>query len=134
MSEYRRWRIEGGTYFFTVVTHSRAPLFAHGNARTLLGATFRECQRKWPFTTNAIVLLPDHLHAIWTLPPGDANYPRRWAWIKKEFTKGWLMQSGVEQRVSQARRDRGDRGIWQPRYWEHTILDENDFERHFDYL
>jgi putative transposase len=134
LSDYRRWRVEGGMFFFTVVTHSRAPLFSDPAARTLLGEKFRECQEQWPFEVNAIVLLPDHLHAIWSLPPGDSNYPSRWAWIKKEFTKAWLALGGAEQPVSEARQERGDRGIWQPRYWEHTIDDEHDFERHFDYI
>jgi len=100
MSDYRRWRVEGGTYFFTLVAHGRVPLFADPTARTILGDKFRECQRKWPFEINAIVLLPEHLHAIWTLPSGDANYSRRWAWIKKEFTKDWLALGGSEQKIS----------------------------------
>lgn len=94
----------------------------------------RECQKEWPFEINAIVLLPEHLHAIWTLPPGDDEYPKRWAWIKKEFTKEWLAQGGIEQPVSAQRQERGDRGVWQPRYWEHTLKDEHDFDRHFDYI
>ncbi len=134
MSDYRRWRVEGGTYFFTVVAHSRAPLFADALAREILGDKLRLCQSEWPFEINAIVLLPEHLHAIWTLPSGDANYERRWAWIKKEFTKEWLARGGREQPVSFARRKRGDRGVWQPRYWEHTIDNEHDFDRHFDYI
>jgi putative transposase len=134
MANYRRWHVEGGTYFFTLVTCKRAPLFANEAARTILGAKLRECKEKWPFEVNALVLLPDHLHAIWTLPPRDSRYPRRWAWIKKEFTKQWLAVGGQEQAIGQARRERGDRGIWQPRYWEHTIDDEHDFDRHFDYI
>jgi len=134
MSDYRRWRVEGGTYFFTLVTHSRAPLFANETARTILGEKIRECQDAWPFEVNAIVLLSEHLHAMWTLPSGDANYSRRWAWIKKEFTKAWLANGGVEQRISEYRRQRGDHGVWQPRYWEHTIDNEHDFDRHFDYI
>lgn len=66
-------------------------------------------------------------------PAGDDKYPMRWGWIKKEFTKDWLASGGIEQPVSPARRERGDRGIWQPRYWEHTIENEHDFDRHFDY-
>jgi putative transposase len=123
MSDYRRWRVEGGTYFFTLVAHSRAPIFADPTARTILGDKFRECQRKWPFEINAIVLLPEHLHAIWTLPSGDA-----------EFTKGWLDLGGAEQAISLARQERRDHGVWQPRFWEHTIADEHDFDRHFDYV
>ncbi len=133
MADYRRWYVPGGTYFFTVVAHNRYPLFADPFARELLAAKIRECQKEWPFTINAIVSLPEHLHAMWTLPPGDAKYPMRWGWIKKEFTKAWLAAGGIEQPVSEARRKRGDRGIWQFRYWEHTIEDEDDYDRHFDY-
>lgn len=134
MSDYRRWRAEGGTFFFTLVAHSRAPLFAEPTARALLGEKFRACKAQWPFEINAIVLLPEHLHAIWTLPSGDANYSQRWAWIKKEFTKEWIAVGGREQPVSAARQERGDHGIWQPRFWEHTIADEDEFDRHFDYI
>lgn len=68
------------------------------------------------------------------MPRGDDAYHKRWGWIKKEFTKAWLDVGGAEEPVSDARRARRDRGVWQPRYWEHTIADEDDFERHFDYL
>jgi putative transposase len=134
MAKYRRWRIGGGTYFFTLVLQARRPLFANPIACRILGEKFRECQKDRPFEINAIVLLPEHLHTIWTLPPGDDNYPQRWAWIKKEFTKQWLAAGGSELTISEARKRRGDRGIWQPRYWEHSIADEHDFDRHFDYV
>jgi len=134
MSNYRRWRVEGGTFFFTVVVQGRAPLFADRKARDLLGETIRACQQKWPFETNAIILLPEHLHTIWTLPRGDSRYSRRWGWIKKEFTKGWLALGGMEPPISRARRKRREHGIWQRRFWEHTIEDEHDFDRHFDYI
>ncbi len=81
-----------------------------------------------------MVLAPDHLHTIWTLQPDDADYSRCWGWIKKEFTKEWLLLGGVEQAVTVGRRRERRRGIWQPRFWEHTIRDANDFERHFDYI
>jgi putative transposase len=134
MADYRRARVEGGTYFFTLVAHSRARLFGNDLARRLLGDKLRECQSERPFQINAIVLLPEHLHAIWTLPSGDADYAGRWARIKKEFTQAWLAAGGAEQPVSTARQARGDRGVWQPRYWEHLIDDEQDFERHVDYI
>ena len=134
MADYRRYFVPGGTFFFTVVTFDRVELFANQLARKILGDKMRECHKQWPFEVNAIVLLPEHLHTIWTLPRGDASYPRRWGWIKKEFTKDWIAAGGVEQHVSTARRERRERGIWQRRYWEHTIRDEHDFERHFDYV
>jgi putative transposase len=84
LSEYRRAKVEGGTYFFTHVAHGRARLFDGDFARRLLGEKLRACQAERPFQINAIVLLPEHLHAIWTLPSGDADYSGHWAWIKKE--------------------------------------------------
>jgi putative transposase len=83
MSDYRRWFVAGGSFFFTVVVNRRRRLFSDGRAVGLLGNVMRECREMWPFTVNAIVLLPDHLHTIWTLPPGEAEYPKRWGWIKR---------------------------------------------------
>ena len=134
MPNYRRARVPGGCFFFTQVTDRRAPLFHDAAARTLLGSVFRRCRARWPFAVTAIVLLPDHLHAIWTLPPGDGDFSTRWAWLKKEFTKAWLAVGGAEQAISPGRRRERLRGVWQPRFWEHTIRDEDDFEQHFDYV
>jgi putative transposase len=134
MPNFRRWFVPGGTYFFTWVTDGRAPFLCEAAARLLLRQCLLDCQQQWPFTIDAIVLLPDHLHSLWTLPPGDDCYPKRIAWIKKEFTKAWLRQGGPEQQVSADRRRDGRRGVWQPKYWEHTIRDEDDFENHLNYL
>ena len=134
MADYRRYFVPGGTYFFTVVTEGRTPLFRNAIARGILGDVIRDCQQRWPFEINAIVLLPEHLHAIWSLPPSDAAYPRRWGWIKKEFTKALLASGGDEQPTTVSRRQRNERGIWQRRYWEHQIRDETDLERHVDYI
>jgi putative transposase len=92
------------------------------------------CRQRWPFRIEAMVLLPDHLHANWSLPRGDTNYPTRWAWIKKEFTKTWLAGGGREHPTSASRRENRRRGVWQRRYWEHTVQDDLDFERHCDYI
>jgi putative transposase len=134
MADYRRWFAPGGTFFFTVVTRGRAQWLCSPPARQILSACLREAKASWPFHIDAIVLLPDHLHAIWSLPPGDDAYSARWAWVKKEFTKRWLAAGGKERAISEKRRRRGDRGVWQPRFWEHTIEDEHDFDRHFDYI
>lgn len=134
MPNWKRAHVPGGAYFFTAVTEQRRPLFASAAARQLLGEVIRECQRMWPFEVRAIVLLPDHLHAIWVLPPGDAGYSRRWAWIKRQFTKRWLAAGGQEANTTAGRRRDGRRGVWQPKFWEHTLEDEEDFERHFDYI
>ena len=134
MPQYRRSDIPGGTYFFTVVTHRRRPLFHEKPNRDLLGNVIRDCQAKWPFEINAIVLLPDHLHTLWTLPPGDSNYSARWNIIKKFFTKGFLASGGPDRTVSAGKLHEGRKGVWQRRFWEHAIQDEDDFQTYFDYI
>ena len=134
MPNWRRAVVPGGTFFFTVVTDQRRPIFSSANARTILGNVIRECQRTHPFEVRAIVLLPDHLHAIWCMPRGDSNYSGRWQWIKTQFTQRWLAAGGSECKVSQGRKNDGRRGVWQPKFWEHTIEEEDDFESHFDYI
>jgi len=134
MPDYRRYFVAGGSYFFTVVTDRRRPFLCEPLARTLLRAALRECLARWPFRLDAIVLLPDHFHAIWTLPASDASYSRRLGWLKKEFTKRWLARGGKDRRVSPSRSRRGNHGVWQRRFWEHSIRDEQDFERHLDYI
>jgi putative transposase len=134
MSDYRRYFVPGGTYFFTVVTEQRMRLFEHASARRLLGNVMRECFRRYPLDIIAIVLMPDHLHVLWTLPNGDDNYSLRWRWIKREFTRAWLELGGAEQSLGDSRLHERRRGVWQRRFWEHTILDETDLEAHFDYI
>lgn len=97
MSEYRRYLVPGATYFFTAVTDHRAKLFSADAARRCLGSVFRQCRCRHPFEVIAIVLLPDHLHTIWSLPAGDDDYSLRWRWINREFTRAWLLSGGREQ-------------------------------------
>ena len=134
MPNYRRYFVPGGSYFFTLVVDRRRRLFDDSDAVRLLGDVLRQTVIKWPMTVNAMVLLPDHLHAIWSLPPGDSEYSKRWGWAKKEFTQQWLAAGGSDHPVSAGRKRTRRRGIWQPRFWEHTLRDEEDFERHFDYI
>jgi putative transposase len=134
MSDYRRYFVPGGTYFFTAVTARRAPLFAKRAARRLLGRVMRECFKKHPLKVIAIVVLPDHLHTLWALPPGDDRYSLRWSWIKGNFTRQWLRPEGRSRRPQPNRTDEGRRSVWQRRFWEHTIRDEDDLEAHFDYI
>jgi putative transposase len=134
MTDYRRWRVAGGTYFFTVVTHARQPLLTSDLARRLLRDAFRVVRLRRPFDVVAIVLLPDHLHAIWTLPPGDFDYATRWQLIKRRFTKSYLSAGGVEASQLASRDSKGERGVWQRRYFEHTCDDEADLKRCADYL
>jgi len=81
-----------------------------------------------------MVLLPDHLHALWALPPGDYSYSERWRWIKREFTRAWLASGHAERSLPMSRLREGRRGVWQRRFWEHAIRDESDLEAHFDYI
>jgi putative transposase len=134
MSDYRRNFVPGGTYFFTVVTHERHRLFEQDQARVLLREAIQRVREKRPFTIVAMVLLPDHLHCVWTLPQGDADYPTRWRQIKEEFTRSFLEAGGGEGTVSSSRQRKAERGIWQRRYWEHTCTDEDDLNRCIDYI
>src|SRR5664280_2444187 len=103
MADYRRWYIPGGTYFFTLVTYQRRPLFQDPAARELLGDLMRQQAERTPFQTVAIVLLWDHLHCLWTLPPEDDDYSGRWKEIKATFTRDWLRSGGEDRPVSRAR-------------------------------
>ncbi|RIK76466.1 MAG: transposase [Planctomycetota bacterium] len=134
MSEYRRYFVPGGSYFFTVVTFGRQPILCGDTARALLRACIEGERIRRPFWLDAIVLLPDHLHAIWSLPGGDADYSSRWADIKAAFTQRWLRLGGNERSVTQPQRRDGRRGVWQRRFFEHTIRDEDDFQTHLDYI
>ena len=130
---YRRARVPGGCYFFTVVTHQRHKLFTSEAPVKLLRSAFRAVMRKHAFSIDAIVILPDHLHCIWTLPPGDADFARRWRLIKTAFTKhcppDWCAVKPATARIG-----KGHRSVWQHRYWEHLIRDEADFRAHVEYI
>jgi putative transposase len=134
MSHYRRCYTPGGSVFFTVVTERRAPILGNRLARDLFRAACREVSQRWPFRIDALVMLRDHVHAIWALPPDDADYSRRWGAIKKHFTEAWLAAGGSEQVIGSSRQRYRRRGVWQRRFWEHTLRDERDYAQHFDYL
>jgi putative transposase len=134
MSNWRRVFEPGGTYCVTLVTENRAPILADQTGRAILRQTLRDCRLAWPFEILGIVLLPDHLHTLWCLPPGDSDYPRRLGWMKKEFTKAWLARGGAEQPVSESRKRHRRRGVLQRKYWEHAIRCEDDLHRHLDYV
>jgi putative transposase len=129
VTSYRRNFVPGGSFFFTVnLADRRSRLLTERVG--LLRKAFRYVRMRHPFMLDAIVVLPDHLHAIWTLPPGDADYATRWRLVKAFFSRG--IEAG--ERISISRERKGERGIWQRRYWEHTLQDERDFERHCDYI
>ena len=134
MPDYRRWRIEGGTYFFTLVTHRRRRLFHSDWTRRVLRGAIRRTRRELPWDMLAVVLLPDHLHMLWRLPEGEADYSTRIKKMKRTFTVGFLAAGGQPGAVSPGEQRKGYRGIWQPRFWEHTVRDARDFKLHLDYI
>jgi putative transposase len=134
MPWYRRYFKPGGTFFFTLVTEGRAPFLCDDSARRILHDAIDLCRQTRPFTLDAIVLLPDHLHAIWTLPDNDADFSTRWAFIKSTFTRHWLAAGGRERPRSASRLRTRRRGVWQRQFWEHCLRDENDLHRHLDYI
>ncbi len=119
MSNYRRLYVPGGHYFFTLVCKKRMPLFKDPEHVSILGDAFRHIKRNRPFHIDAIVVLHDHLHCLWKLPPDDGDFSSRWREIKK-YTTRRLSPDG--------------HSMWQPRFWEHCIRDEEDWRRHLDYI
>ena len=128
LPDYRRNRVPGGTYFFTVNLLDRRSSLLVDQIEDLRESVWR-VRELMPFHIDAWVVLPEHMHALWTLPAGDADYSRRWQAIKMAFTK----RVTIGEAVSASRQTRGERGIWQRRYWEHTIRDEQDYAAHMDY-
>ncbi len=129
MSNYRRAFVPGGTYFFTVAIADRR----HALLTERIGAlshAFRVVRAWRPFAMHAFVVLPDHLHCIWSLPENDADFPLRWNRIKGEFSR--CIDDGG--RRSASRVSKRERGVWQRRYWEHLVRDERDLHNHIDYI
>ena len=131
---YRRVFIPGASYFFTLVTHDRLPFFSDPAAIDLYRNAVRKVQARWPFTLEAEVILPDHIHLLCTLPGGDADYPTRVRLIKRAFTQSFLGQRHRFAERSSSRIAKAEQPVWQRRYWEHTIRDERDFQVHLDYI
>lgn len=125
---YRRNRVAGGCYFFTVTLHDRRQRYLTDHV-DLLREAFRVVMVRKPYTIDAIVVLPEHLHCIWTLPAGDDDYPARWQAIKAHFVRA-LAKRGI---TAPTRAD-GGAGIWQRRYWEHTLRDDEDVANHMQYI
>lgn len=131
MPNYRRAKVTGGSYFFTVTTHRRQPLLTQDDVRRALREGIHNTRTRFPFTIDAWVLLPDHLHCIWTLPEGDADFSARWGMIKRHVSR----QCAARDRyVNASRSRRREAGLWQRRFWEHQIRDEEDYRRHIDYI
>jgi len=143
MSNYRRAAVPGAIYFFTVALADRRSrvLVEHADA---LRAAFVATAREHPVRVDAMVVLPDHLHAVWRLPEGDADFPLRWRKLKARFTRAvggaWRQGGRVGDPPtldpwprSASKIRKGERGLWQRRYWEHMIRDAEDWRRHVEY-
>jgi putative transposase len=126
---YRRSNTKGGTFFFTVNLANRSSSILTEHIQ-LLRNSVSKVRTSHHFTIVAMVVLPEHLHAIWTLPIGDCNYPLRWSLIKSGFSRA-LRKTET---INSSRKQKRERGIWQRRYWEHQIRNEEDLARHIDYI
>lgn len=129
MPHYSRPCVPGGSFFFTVALLERKRSLLVDRIDQLRDAV-RVVKRDRPFRIDAMVVLPDHLHCVWTLPPGDADFATRWRLIKPAFAR----QVPKTERLSARRQAAGERGIWQRRFWEHMLRDESDWARHIDYI
>jgi putative transposase len=132
MATFRRSLTPGATYFFTVTTYQRQRLLTRSPFVKALKQSIADVQQAMPFTIDAIVLLPDHLHCIWTLPSGDADYAIRWNRIKRAVSQS--VSEHLIASASASMRKRRELGLWQRRFWEHQIRDERDLARHVDYI
>ena len=130
--QYRRAFLPGASCFFTVVRERRRTILATAAAVEVLRAAFRIVRKTRPFELDAIVVLPDHLHCIWTLPPGDADFATRWRLIKTRFTK--QCDPVLRTQPNPARAAKREQAIWQHRYWEHLLRDETGYTRHVEYI
>ena len=129
MARYRRNFIAGGTFFFTVkLADPKSRLLVEHI--DLLRAAYMDVQKQYPFETVAVCVLPNHIHAIWTLPPDDADYSLRWRLIKTKFSAHFPRAENL----SASKQRRHERGIWQRRFYEHTVCDETDWQRCADYI
>ena len=134
MPSFIRLQNPGGTFFFTLVTYRRRKILTQPESRMILREVIIEVRREHQFTVDAWVLLPDHLHCIWTLPKEDGNFSKRWGLIKAGFSrkakpllhrKAWMTDSKDRHR---------ENTIWQRRFWEHQVRDDEDLHRHLDYI
>ncbi|MBG0787654.1 MAG: transposase [Anaerolineaceae bacterium] len=134
MPEYRRVHLKGGIYFITIVTYNRQPLFRNNTARQILHDAWEDVAKRFPFSTVAVCLLPEHIHTLIQCPETDSDYPMRIREIKRLFTAGYKQRFGLPEVGTSSRASKNEAAVWQRRYWEHTIRDKNDLDRHMDYI
>jgi len=123
---YRRARTEGGTYFFTAVTHKRRKILCDEAAIELLREAFRTVMARHAFSIDAIVVLPDQIHTVWTLPDGDRDYSSRWRLVKSYFSRKCKAEG--EALPNPSRQKKNEKAVWQRRFWEHLVRGEGDFK------
>ncbi len=134
MPNYTRAFVPGGTFFFTLVAEWRRVILTTEPMRDALHHAFDITRRERTFVVNAIVLLPDHLHCIMTMPEGDADFSTRWRLIKTRATRAYLRSGGREAGRSESRQNKSERGVWQRRLWEHQVRDESAYIKLCDYI
>jgi putative transposase len=134
MPDYRRFCVPGATVFLTIVTYQRAPLFTRDANVELLRTAMRQVMEDQPFEIPAAVVLPDLVHFLWTMPPNDSNYSRRVGRMKVHFSRSFRDAGHLLGEIPVSRRRHREADVWQRRFWEHTILNERDFEQHLHYI
>ena len=141
MRRYIRARVDGATYFFTLVTYKWRRFLTSELAEQCLRHAWHKVRARRPFQVQAVCVLPNHLHVLpnhlhclWTLPEGDTDFSIRWAAIKALFSKAYLEAGGCEGRRNESRKRRGEAALWQRRFWEHVVRDEDDFIKHLEYI
>jgi putative transposase len=130
--KYRRARTKGGTFFFTVVTYKRKPILTETDNVEILRESFKNRMSTHPYKIDAFVLLPDHIHCMWTLPDGDNDFSSRWRLVKSDFTR--RCDDNFKRIPFGSQADKKEQMIWQRRFWEHQIRDEKDFQKHVEYI
>lgn len=134
MSEYRRVYVPGGTFFITLVIYQRKPLFSNIENISKLRCAVATVRSEMPFEIIGAVVLPDHIHFLWTLPADDQAYSKRVGRLKVLFTQSLRGKGALLQNISTSRSKHRESDVWQRRFWEHTIRNEADFERHLEYI
>jgi putative transposase len=123
----------GATYFFTLTLQDRGARWLVDHV-ALLRECFADVKQRHPFDIEAIVVLPEHLHALWRLPVDDADFSTRWMLIKQTFTRSLEQKGVLDDAAHRPRGGKGESSVWQRRFWEHQIRDDEDFARHVDYI
>jgi putative transposase len=124
----------GGSFFFTLVTYRRRKILTHPECRHHLRNVVTRVRHRYPFRIDGWVLLPEHLHCVWTLPEGDADFSKRWSLIKAGFSKKIKNLFHREDWMNASKTKHRESTIWQRRFWEHQIRDDKDYQNHLDYL